>query len=135
MKISILGAGAWGSALAVSASRAPDAAHQVSLWARDVRQAQAMQARMQDMQAELERTLVEGQSGAGLVRVTLTAKGTMKGVTIDESLMKPEEREILEDLIVTAHEDAKRKGEALMEERMKSVTAGLPLPPGMKLPF
>ncbi|NDA47683.1 MAG: YbaB/EbfC family nucleoid-associated protein [Alphaproteobacteria bacterium] len=100
-----------------------------------MKQAQAMQARMQDMQAELERTLVEGQSGAGLVRVTLTAKGTMKGVTIDESLMKPEEREILEDLIVTAHEDAKRKGEALMEERMKSVTAGLPLPPGMKLPF
>ena len=82
-----------------------------------MKQAQAMQARMQDMQAELERTLVEGQSGAGLVRV------------------KPEEREILEDLIVTAHEDAKRKGEALMEERMKSVTAGLPLPPGMKLPF
>ena len=100
-----------------------------------MKQAQAMKARMQDMQAELERTLVEGQSGAGLVRVTLTAKGTMKGVTIDESLMKPEEREILEDLIVTAHEDAKRKGEALMEERMKSVTAGLPLPPGMKLPF
>lgn len=100
-----------------------------------MKQAQAMQARMQDMQAELERTLVEGQSGAGLVRVTLTAKGTMKGVTIDESLMKLEEREILEDLIVTAHEDAKRKGEALMEERMKSVTAGLPLPPGMKLPF
>jgi DNA-binding YbaB/EbfC family protein len=100
-----------------------------------MKQAQAMQARMQDMQAELERTLVEGQSGAGLVRVTLTAKGTMKGVTIDESLMKPEEREILEDLIVTAYEDAKRKGEALMEERMKSVTAGLPLPPGMKLPF
>ena len=100
-----------------------------------MKQAQAMQARMQDMQAELERTLVEGQSGAGLVRVTLTAKGNIKNVTIDESLMKPEEKEILEDLIVTAHEDAKRKGEALMEERMKSVTAGMPLPPGMKLPF
>ncbi len=100
-----------------------------------MKQAQAMQARMQDMQAELERTLVEGQSGAGLVRVTLTAKGNIKNVTIDESLMKPEEEEILEDLIVTAHEDAKRKGEALMEERMKSVTAGMPLPPGMKLPF
>jgi DNA-binding YbaB/EbfC family protein len=100
-----------------------------------MKQAQAMQARMQDMQAELERTLVEGQSGAGLVRVTLTAKGNIKNVTIDESLMKPEEKEILEDLIVTAHEDAKRKGEALMEERMKSVTAGIPLPPGMKLPF
>ena len=100
-----------------------------------MKQAQAMQARMQDMQAELERTLVEGQSGAGLVRVTLTAKGNIKNVTIDESLMKPEEKEILEDLIVTAHEDAKRKGEALMEERMKSFTAGMPLPPGMKLPF
>ena len=100
-----------------------------------MKQAQAMQARMQDMQAELERALVEGQAGAGLVRVTLTAKGNIKSVTIDESLMKPEEKEILEDLIVTAHEDAKRKGEALMEERMKSVTAGMPLPPGMKLPF
>jgi DNA-binding YbaB/EbfC family protein len=100
-----------------------------------MKQAQAMQARMQDLQAELEQTEVEGLSGGGLVRVTLTAKGTMRGVSIDPSLLKAEEREIVEDLIVTAHEDARRKGERLLEEKMKAVTAGMPLPPGMKLPF
>ena len=100
-----------------------------------MKQAQAMQAKMGEMQAQLEQTEVQGQSGGGLVRVTLTAKGAMRGVTIDPSLLKPEEAEIVEDLIVTAHEDARRKGEALMEEKMKSITAGLPLPPGMKLPF
>ncbi len=100
-----------------------------------MKQAQAMQSRMQDMQAELERIEVEGQSGGGMVRVTLTAKGMMKGVVIDASLLKADEKEIVEDLIVTAHEDARKKAERLMEEKMKSVTAGLPLPPGMKLPF
>jgi DNA-binding YbaB/EbfC family protein len=100
-----------------------------------MKQAQAMQSKMQDMQAEMERIDVEGQSGGGLVRVTLSAKGIMKGVAIDASLMKPEEKEILEDLIVTAHEDARKKAERVMEEKMKAVTAGLPLPPGMKLPF
>ncbi len=100
-----------------------------------MKQAQAMQSKMQDMQAEMERIDVEGQSGGGLVRVTLSAKGMMKGVAIDASLMKAEEKEILEDLIVTAHEDARKKAERVMEEKMKAVTAGLPLPPGMKLPF
>ena len=100
-----------------------------------MKQAQAMQARMQEMQAELERTEVEGQSGGGLVRVTLTAKGMMKGVNIDASLLKADEKEIVEDLLVTAHEDARKKAERMMEEKMKSVTAGIPLPPGMKLPF
>ena len=100
-----------------------------------MKQAQAMQARMQEMQQQLEATEVEGQSGGGMVRVTLTAKGMMKGVTIDPSLLKADEKEIVEDLIVTAHEDAHKKAERLMEEKMKSVTAGLPLPPGMKLPF
>ncbi len=100
-----------------------------------MKQAQAMQARMQDMQSELEGLTVEGQSGGGLVRVTLSAKGAMRGLTIDPSLMQPGDHEIVEDLVVTAHEDARRKSEALVEERMKSVTAGLPLPPGMKLPF
>ncbi len=100
-----------------------------------MKQAQAMQARMQEMQAELERTEVDGQSGGGLVRVTLTAKGMMKGVSIDPSLLKAEEKEIVEDLIVTAHEDARKKAERMMEEKMKSVTGGLSLPPGMKLPF
>jgi DNA-binding YbaB/EbfC family protein len=100
-----------------------------------MKQAQAMQARMQDMQAEMERLEVEGISGGGLVRVTLTAKGAMRGIAIDPSLLKADEKEIVEDLVVTAHEDARKKAERLMEEKMKAVTAGLPLPPGMKLPF
>jgi DNA-binding YbaB/EbfC family protein len=100
-----------------------------------MKKAQEMQSRMQDMQAELERTEVEGQSGGGLVRVTLTAKGAMKGVAIDASLLKAEEKEIVEDLILAAHEDARKKAERAMEEKMKSITADIPLPPGMKLPF
>ena len=100
-----------------------------------MKQAQAMQSRMQDLQAEMERTEVEGQSGGGMVRVTLTAKGAMKGVSIDASLLKAEEKEIVEDLVLAAHDDARKKGERMMEEKMKSVTAGMPLPPGMKLPF
>ncbi len=100
-----------------------------------MKQAQAMQTKMQDMQAEMEQTLVEGQSGGGMVRVTLTAKGQMKGVTIDPALLKADEAEIVEDLILAAHEDARKKGEAAMAEKMKDVTAGLKLPPGMKLPF
>lgn len=100
-----------------------------------MKQAQQMQSRMQDMQAELERVEVEGQSGGGLVKVTLTAKGAMKGISVDASLLKPDEKEIVEDLILAAHEDARKKAERTMEEKMKEVTAGLPLPPGMKLPF
>lgn len=100
-----------------------------------MKKAQEMQARMQEMQAEMDNTEVEGQSGGGMVKVKLTAKGAMRGVTIDPSLLKEDEAEILEDLIIAAHEDASKKGEVLMEEKMKSMTAGLPLPPGMKLPF
>ena len=100
-----------------------------------MKQAQAMQAKMQELQAEMDRTEIEGQSGGGVVRVTLTAHGAMRGLVIDASLMKADEKEILEDLIVSAHEDARRKAERLREERMKSLTAGLPLPPGLKLPF
>ena len=100
-----------------------------------MKQVQAMQQKMADLQAELENITVEGQSGAGMVRVTMTAKGAMRGVAIDPSLMKESEKEIVEDLIVTAHEDARRKGEALVAEKMQAITAGLPLPPGMKLPF
>jgi DNA-binding YbaB/EbfC family protein len=88
---------------------------------------------MQEMQAELERIEVEGQSGGGIVRVTLTAKGQMKGITIEPTILVQSEKEILEDLILAAHEDARKKADRLMEEKMKSVTAGLPLPPGMKL--
>ncbi len=100
-----------------------------------MKKAQEMQARMQDMQAEMETTLVEGQSGGGMVKITLTAKGGMKGVAIDPSLLKEDEKEILEDLILAAHEDARKQAEGVMESRMKDMTAGLPLPPGMKLPF
>ena len=100
-----------------------------------MKQAQAMQAKMQDAQAEMELTLVEGQAGGGMVRITLTAKGQMKSLSIDPSLFKPEEAEIVEDLIVAAHEDARKKGELALAEKMKGVTAGLKLPPGMKLPF
>ena len=100
-----------------------------------MKQAQAMQAKMADLQAELDNVMVEGQSGGGMVKVTMSAKVAMKSVAIDPSLFKPEEREIVEDLIVAAHEDARRKGEEAAAEKMKAVTAGLPLPPGMKLPF
>jgi nucleoid-associated protein EbfC len=100
-----------------------------------MKQAQAMQAKMQEMHAEMERIEVEGQAGGGMVRVTLTAKGQMRGLIIDEQLVKADEKVILEDLIIVAHEDARKKAERLMEEKMKGMTAGLALPPGMKLPF
>jgi hypothetical protein len=98
-----------------------------------MKQAQAMQAKMQEVQAELERLEVEGQSGGGLVRVTLTAKGQMKGLALDASLLKPDDKDMLEDLIVAAHDEARKKADRLTEERMKSLTAGLPIPPGLKL--
>src|SRR5689334_5385036 len=97
-----------------------------------MKQAQQLQGRMADMQAELERTLIEGRSGGGMVVVTLSGKGDMTGLKIDPSLLKPEDAEILEDLIVAAHNDAKAKVEEAMKEKMKSLT-GLPLPPGLKL--
>ena len=100
-----------------------------------MKQAQAMQAKMTDLQAELDNVIVEGASGVGMVKVTMTAKGAMKGVSIDASLFRPDDREIVEDLIVAAAEDARRKGEETAAEKMKALTAGLPLPPGMKLPF
>jgi nucleoid-associated protein EbfC len=98
-----------------------------------MKQAQALQGRMADMQAELERTQIEGSSGGGMVTVTLSGKGDMASVKIDPSLLKPEDAEILEDLIVAAHNDAKAKVEEAMKEKMKSLTGGLPLPPGLKL--
>ena len=98
-----------------------------------MKQAQQLQGRMAEMQAEMERTLVEGRSGAGLVVVTLNGKGDMAEVKIDPSLLKPGEAEILEDLLVAAHADAKAKVEEAMKEKMKSLTGGLPLPPGLKL--
>jgi len=98
-----------------------------------MKQAAQLQSKMQELQAELDTIEVEGTAGGGMVAVTLTAKGDMKGTKIDESLMKPGEKEILEDLLVAAHADARRKSEAVMQDKMKSLTGGLPLPPGMKL--
>jgi nucleoid-associated protein EbfC len=100
-----------------------------------MKQAAQLQAKMQELQAELDRTEVEGTAGGGMVTVTLTAKGEMKGAKVDDSLMKPGEKEILEDLLVAAHADARRKAESVMQEKMKSLTGGLQLPPGMKPPF
>jgi hypothetical protein len=100
-----------------------------------LKQAQQMQARMQEMQAKLEMQEVEGAAGGGMVKVTLTGKGDLRRVAIDPSLMTAEDREVLEDLLVAAHADAKQKVEASMAEEMQKATAGLNLPAGMKLPF
>ncbi|MPZ38967.1 MAG: YbaB/EbfC family nucleoid-associated protein [Rhizobiales bacterium] len=98
-----------------------------------MKQAAELKSKMEAMQTELESSEVEGVAGGGLVAVTLNGKGDLKGVRIDETLIKPGEKEILEDLIVAAHADARRKVETLMKDKMQSVAGGLPLPPGMKL--
>ena len=98
-----------------------------------MKQAQELQGRMQEMQAEMESMTCEGRAGAGMVTVTLNGKGEMTGVAIDDSMLKPGEGEILEDLIVAAHGDAKAKVEDAMKEKMASLTGGLPIPPGFKL--
>jgi len=97
--------------------------------------AKEMQAKMQEMQAEIAALVVEGQSGGGAVTVSLTGKGEMTAIRIDPDLLKPDEAEILEDLVLAAHNDAKAKVDAAAAERTRALTAGLPLPPGMKLPF
>ncbi len=98
-----------------------------------MKQAAQLQSRVQALQAELDSIEVEGIAGGGLVSVKLSAKGDLKGVRIDDSLMKPSEKEIVEDLLVAAHADARCKAEAVMQEKMKSLTGGLPLPPGLGL--
>jgi DNA-binding YbaB/EbfC family protein len=98
-----------------------------------MKQAAQLQSKMQALQAELEQIEVEGTAGGGMVTVKLSAKGDLRGVKIDDSLLKPSEKEILEDLLVAAHADARRKAEATLQEKMKAVTGGLPLPPGMSL--
>jgi DNA-binding YbaB/EbfC family protein len=98
-----------------------------------MKQAAELKSKMEAMQAELDDIEVEGVSGGGLVFVKLSAKGDMKAIKIDASLMNPQESEVMQDLIVAAHADARRKVEAVMQEKMKSVTGGLPLPPGLKL--
>jgi hypothetical protein len=98
-----------------------------------MKQATELKSKMEAMQAELERLEIEGVAGGGLVAVTVSGKGDVRGVHIDDSLLKPDQKEILEDLIVAAHADARRKLEATLQEKMQALTGGLPLPPGLKL--
>lgn len=98
-----------------------------------MKQAQQMQGKMQEMQEKLDAMVVEGQAGGGMVKVTLSGKSDLKRIVIDPSLM--DDREVLEDLMIAAHADAKQKVEAAMASEMQNATAGLSLPPGLKLPF
>jgi nucleoid-associated protein EbfC len=98
-----------------------------------MKQAAELKSKMEAMQAELDQIDVAGVSGGGLVTVNLSGKGEMKGVKIDASLLKPQDKEVVEDLILAAHADARRKAETVLQEKMKNVTGGLPLPPGLKL--
>jgi len=99
-----------------------------------MKQAQQMQENMKRLQEELASVEVEGQSGAGLVTVVMTCRHDVKRVKIDPSLLS-DDKEMLEDLVAAAFNDAVRKAEATTQEKMSSITSGLPLPPGMKLPF
>lgn len=100
-----------------------------------MKQAKEMQSKMAEMQAELEHHEVTGQSGAGMVKVTLNCKGDMRKLELDSSLVDPDDKEVMEDLIVAAHADARSKVEAYSAEKMKEMTGGLELPPGMQMPF
>ena len=103
--------------------------------AKIMQQAQEMQSRMTEAQARLDAIEVTGEAGAGLVKATATAKGQLKALSIDPSLFAPEEREMVEDLIVAAVQDAQARAQAAAQAEMGKVTAGLELPPGMKLPL
>jgi nucleoid-associated protein EbfC len=98
-----------------------------------MKQATEFKSKMEAMQTELERLEVEGTAGGGLVVIQLSGKGDLRGVRIDDSLLRPDQKEILEDLIVAAHADARRKLETMLQEKMQALTGGLPLPPGLKL--
>ncbi|RUT28207.1 YbaB/EbfC family nucleoid-associated protein [Arsenicitalea aurantiaca] len=100
-----------------------------------MKKAQELQARMGEMQENLANMTVEGSAGGGLVTVTLSGKSDLRGLKIDPSLFKEDDVEVLEDLIIAAHADAKARAEAEMSQKMQEMTAGLPLPPGMKFPF
>ncbi len=100
-----------------------------------MKKAKEMQAKMQEMQDEMANMEVTATSGGGMVSVTLSGQGLIKGIKIDPSLNKPEDTEILEDLIMAAHNEAKGKIEAAMAQKTQEMTAGLPIPPGFKLPF
>ena len=98
-----------------------------------MQQAQAVQQKMQELQVTLERLEIVGSSGAGLVKVTVNGKNETRKVEIDASLFVPADKGVVEDLIVAAHTDARRKAETVLQEKMQSLTGGLPLPPGLKL--
>ena len=98
-----------------------------------MKQAAELKSKMEAMQAELDKLEVEGSAGGGLLTVKLSGKGEVRAAHVDASLLKPDQREIIEDLIVAANADARRKLEALLAERMQALTGGLPLPPGLKL--
>lgn len=100
-----------------------------------LKKAQELQAKMSEAQEEVAQITATGVSGGGMVAITLSGKGDLKGLKIDPSLLKADEAEILEDLIIAAHADAKAKAEAAAQERLSRVTEGLPIPPGFKLPF
>ena len=97
--------------------------------------AKALQEQMQTLQEEIGAMTVDGTAGGGMVTVTLTGKGEMAGLKIDPSLLSPDEAEILEDLLIAAHQDAKGKSEAMMAEKTQEMMSGLGIPPGMKMPF
>jgi DNA-binding YbaB/EbfC family protein len=98
-----------------------------------MKQAAELKSRMETMQAELDRLEVEGTAGGGMITVTLSGKGDLRNAKVDESLLKPDQKEIIEDLLVAAHADARRKLETLLQDKMQAMTGGLPLPPGLKL--
>jgi DNA-binding YbaB/EbfC family protein len=98
-----------------------------------MKQATELKSKMEAMQAELDRVEVEGSAGGGLVTLKLSGKGDLRGARVDDSLLKPDQKEIVEDLLVAAHADARRKLETMLAEKMQSLTGGLPLPPGLKL--
>jgi DNA-binding YbaB/EbfC family protein len=100
-----------------------------------MKQAQQMQAKMGEMQAELGTMEIDGAAGGGMVKVVVNGKGDLRRLKIDPSLCTPDEVEVLEDLIVAACNDARAKAEDLAQSKMAQLTSGLPLPPGMKLPF
>ncbi len=100
-----------------------------------MKQAKEMQSKMSELQEDMANAEAQGTAGGGMVTITLSGKGELKGVTIEPSLLSDGEAEMIEDLLIAAHADAKTKVEEIVAEKTKELTAGLPIPPGMKLPF
>jgi hypothetical protein len=98
-----------------------------------MKQAAELKSKMENMQSELDRMEVEGTAGGGMLMVTMSGKGELRHVKVDESLLKPDQKEVIEDLMVAAHADARRKLETMLQDKMQAMTGGLPLPPGLKL--